>query len=105
MGQMTGWELGKSNSNICGNCGMKVNKQQQKDCCNEEQKFVKENSDQNITEPLFLAQQNVAVALTTGFVDINRVAFYSFMPRKHINVSAHRSRNVALYLSNRVFRI
>ena len=84
---------------------MKDSQQQQKACCNDEQKFVKDNSDQNITEPVFHTQQKVVFALTAGFVEINPVAIYPFIPGNPIKASPPRSKNLALYLSNRVFRI
>ena len=103
MGQMIGWGLGKGNSNMCGNCGMKESKQQQKACCTDEQKFVKDYSDQNISKPLFNTQQTVAVALTKGFIEIYRSAFYSFRPLKFVSASPSGCKNVALYLFQRAF--
>jgi hypothetical protein len=46
MGEVAGWGMGYEQSAECDNCGMANSNQSENGCCKDEQKFIKNDSDQ-----------------------------------------------------------
>lgn len=77
MGKMVGMKLWHSNTDKCGNCGMKKSTAGSKKCCKDEHKIVKlENAHQKTTDNEF--QFAKAVAITpVSFIEYSKVIFAS----------------------------
>ena len=61
MGKMSDWSLDSKDSKSCGKCGMKTSTKKGKGCCHDEHKFVKNNSDQKVSEASFQVGQQSAL--------------------------------------------
>ena len=46
MGEVAGWGMGYEKSDKCDNCGMVNSTESENGCCKDEQKFIKNDSDQ-----------------------------------------------------------
>lgn len=70
MGKLANWSFGSNVSKTCGNCGMET---QNMGCCKDEHKFIKNSSDQKITQPALNQAQLVSTALPVSFVDFFQI--------------------------------
>ncbi len=50
MGKLADWELGQNKSKTCGFCGMDKGDEKDNNCCKDEQKFIKNDTDQKFVE-------------------------------------------------------
>ena len=105
MGKFVDWGLGQNNAKNCSNCGMEEADQKNKGCCKDENKFLKNDTDQKITESAFQFIQLTAVSLPPSFIAIASSVFPSKTEDNPINHSPLRSCGVAVYIRNCVFLI
>ena len=70
MGKLSDWGLGHNESATCGKCGMKEVMGSKKGCCRDEQKLIKNVTDQKITQPAFKILPVIAVAVPVSFIEI-----------------------------------
>ena len=105
MGQLADWSLGQNKSKICSKCGMKESDEKDNGCCRDEYKFIKNNTDQKITQTGFQLIKLTAVSLPVFFVEILPVSFPSRTKENSISNALPRSHGVAVYIRNCVFLI
>ena len=105
MGKLVGWDLGHSESDACGTCGMKKDLSQNKGCCKDEHKQIKLDNDQKAVE------STIQLMHTSGAV---LLPAYGLLPESYpvaapvmhpVGHSPPRSSSVAIFVRNRVFRI
>lgn len=105
MGKFIDWSLGQNNSKYCSSCGMEEADQNDKGCCKDESKFLKNSTDQKIMESVFKHIQFMAVSLPPPFDEISANYFSSVIDNDPINHSLSRTCGVAVYIRNCVFLI
>jgi hypothetical protein len=92
-------------SKICDKCGSEHINNEDKNCCRNENRFVKNDKDQNIPESVFHPATSNAVTLPPYFLEIsfNQLASASeVIPITHVPPPGN---GIAIYLRDRVFRI
>lgn len=105
MGELADWGFGHHDSRNCSKCGMDEAKQKEKGCCKDENKFLKNNADQKVTELAFPLLQLFAVTLPPAFIELPRNAFPFITEVNPINNDPPRNNGVAIYIHIRVFLI
>ncbi|MDP9229920.1 MAG: hypothetical protein M3O67_04500 [Bacteroidota bacterium] len=114
MDKLVAWNLGKNKdyTKACPFCGMAktTNKEhcgkQTKGCCKDEQKQVKLENDQKVTEAAIHLAQISAEAITPIFSDYYSFKYASSLTEDYPVIHAPpQSENVALFVLNCVFRI
>ena len=101
MDQLINWSLSNKEGDECGKCGM------DKDggCCKDENKFVKNNVDQKVTEPVAQLIRVEAVGAPVGLIYLSEYYFSSLNQEYPIRHAPPPSNGVGIYLLHRVFRI
>ena len=89
---------------ICDKCGGQHINNKDKNCCRNEDKFVKNDKDQNIPESVFHPTPSTAVAITPYFLDLSFNEFASSEVTA-IDHAPPPGDGPAIYLRDRVFRI
>ncbi len=102
MGAHAGWGFGHNDAKICSKCGME---EKDNGCCKNEHRFIKNNTDQKITESTFQLMQLIAVALPLSFVEIPTGAIVSKTAVNPIRKVPPRTSAIAVYIRNCVFLI
>ena len=105
MGKLAGWGMGHNEASTCGKCGMQQSEKKVNDCCKDENKFIKNNTDQKTAEVTFQMAQVMAVALPVAFFDIPAADISSVTETNHLSHAPPRDSGVAIYIRNCVFRI
>jgi hypothetical protein len=104
MGKLAGWGLVFSSSDRCPGCGMKKSLQKGKTCCGDEQKIIKNNSDQETSEPFFQAIYLLA-AISANLIEAPAVHFVCVTEANPVYNTPPQSGSVAIYIRSCVFRI
>ncbi|MBN8700348.1 MAG: hypothetical protein J0L54_12130 [Chitinophagales bacterium] len=105
MGKLADWGIGQIKSNTCGKCGMEKSVGKEDGCCRDEQKFIKDNTDQKTAGSVFNSLQLITAVIPVSFIEIASIGF-SFAPEENpISHAPPRSNGVAVYVRNCVFRI
>ncbi len=68
MGKLMSWDLSRESKNKCGSCGME--KAGHKGCCKDEQKMLKVDKDQKVTETAFQFLSISSVATTVTHIEL-----------------------------------
>lgn len=105
MGKLAGWGIGHNEAATCGKCGMKQSVKKANDCCKDENKFIKNDTDQKTAEASFQMAQAMAVALPVAFFEIPAADKSSVTEENPISHAPPRDSGVAVYIRNCVFRI
>lgn len=105
MGKLADWGLGHDNSKICGICGMEKKDSKDNGCCKDEQKFLKNSSDQKITESSFQINQILGLALAADYIEISFTPITSITEENPDSHAPPRTQAVPVYIRNCVFRI
>ena len=92
-------------SKICDKCGDEHVNKKDRNCCTNENKFVKNDKDQNIPEPVFQITRLIAVALPPYFLELSFNKFASASEIIPVNHAPPPDGGAAIYLRDRVFRI
>ena len=98
MGELADWTVGKEVSKICGGCGMEKAQEQDNGCCSDEQRFIRNSSDQkaiDINLQLLTWQQEAPVALQFSYTFPKVAADATEFPLSH---APPRSGRVASYI-------
>jgi hypothetical protein len=101
-------DLGLSHciSKICDKCGgSEHNNKKDKNCCINENKFVKNDKDQNIPESIFHPTPSTVVALPPYFLELSFNQFDSASEVIPITHAPPPGNGVSIFLRDRVFRI
>jgi len=105
MGKLTEAGSGQQKSNTCDQCGMEKPGLKNNDCCKDESKFFKSQTDQEASVFVSHFPQLATIALPVPFFEISAVDI-SIIPAKNITSHAPPKGNgVAVYIRNCVFLI
>lgn len=106
MGEVAGWGLTERSSNTCGKCGMEKIAKKANDCCKDEMKFIKNDSDQKTSGGIaftFLSLEPfIAVPAFTNFI---APLFSSLTEENPTNNAPPRGLPVATYILHSSFLI
>ena len=105
MGKLADWSLGHNKSKTCSKCGMRKSDEKSNGCCKDEHKFIKNITDQKITEAGFQLIQLISAAIPVSFIEIPRTDFPSVTEGNPISHAPPRSSGIAVYIRNCVFLI
>jgi len=105
MGKIVDWDLGQKKSKICSGCGMKKDDRANNRCCKDEHKFIKNVTDQKITESGFQLIRLISEVFPTSFDEILHNNFSTLKEENPISHAPPRSSGVAVYVRNCVFLI
>ena len=101
MDKFIDWSLLKSDGDKCDKCAM------EKDggCCKDENKFVKNNVDQKVTESAIQLIQMAAVATPTAFIYTSEYHFTSIIQENSLSHAPPRNNGIGIHILNCVFRL
>lgn len=105
MGKLADWGLGDKQSKTCGKCGMEKSDKKDNGCCKDEQKFLKNSSDQKIAESNFQFNIMQGIALVADYIEIPFTPITSVTEENPNSNSPPRTQAVPVYIRNCVFRI
>ena len=105
MGKMAGWGIGHNEAKTCGKCGMQQSVKKVNDCCKDENKFIKNDTDQKTAEATFKMGQVIAVAMPVAFFEIPAADISSVTEQNPISHAPPPHSGVAVYIRNCVFRL
>ena len=92
-------------SKICDKCTSEHINKKDKNCCRNENKFFKNDKDQNIPESVFHPTPSTVLALPPYFLELSFNEFASASEIIPVNHAPPPGNGVAIYLRDRVFRI
>lgn len=98
MGELADWGFGHHDSRNCSKCGMEEAKQKEKGCCKDENKFIKNNSDQKITESVFPLAQLISVTLPPAFIELPPNAFPFVAEVNPLNNAPPKNNGIAVFI-------
>jgi hypothetical protein len=101
MDKLINWSLLKGVGDKCDKCGM------EKDggCCKDEDKFIKNNADQNIAESVVQSMQVLSTAALFAFINASENYYSSLIERHPICHAPPLISAGEIYILNCVFRI
>lgn len=113
MDKLVAWGLGheKTDKKSCPYCGMTKSSQdkhcikESEGCCKDEQKIVKLENDQKISEASLQLSQIPAVVITPAYFDHSFEYVSSLTEEYPLTHAPPRTENVSLFVRNCVFRI
>lgn len=105
MGKLADWGLGHNKSKTCGQCGMVKTESKDNGCCKDEQKFLKDDSAQKVTESNLQLMQLMATALPSAYIQLPEIVFPSLTEESPNSNAPPRTQGVPVYIRNCVFRI
>lgn len=105
MGKLADWGLTQNDSNECGKCGMEKVEKDNHGCCKDEQKFLKNESDQKTTDLTFKQIQFIAVALPSSYIEFTAIDLCTITEKNPVCNAPPPNLAVAIYISNCVFLI
>lgn len=105
MDKLVGWDINADLSNKCSKCGMDKSRPDKKGCCKDEQKQVKLQNDQKLTEASINLMQLSAQAAPVGFNAFAPEPLASVTHQFPVSHAPPGSGGVETYLMNCTFRI
>ena len=105
MGKLTGWDIGYKQSTTCSKCGMKEVQGKGNGCCKDEQRFIKNDSDQKTSKTIIQITQVLAPDLPVSLIEIPSNNFSSVVGETPHCGASLRINGVAVYILNCVFLI
>ena len=105
MGELADWGLGSSKSKTCGFCGMDKGDENDNGCCKDEQKFVKNDSDQKFVESSLSILKIIAAAKLPYLTEIPADFFPFILEQNPVSHAPPRSKGQSLYKLHNSFLI
>ncbi len=105
MGKLADWGLSQNKSKKCPRCGMEKKDNVDNGCCKDEQKFVKDDSAQKLTESNLQILQLFSEATPALFTELPTLAFPSVTEENPISHAPPRTQSIAIYIYKRSFLI
>jgi hypothetical protein len=105
MGKFDSWGFGHSKSKTCDKCGMEPSEKRDSGCCKDEQKFIKNDTDQKAPKTAFQMSGVMAVAVPVSFFEIPPDATTVVRGKNPISHAPPNGDSLAVYIRNRVFLI
>ena len=104
MDKIIGWSLLNSCGDKCDKCG-KCGMEKDGGCCKDENKFVKNNIDQKVAEPVLQLVKISAVDTPGAFIYISEHYLSSLIREFPVSKTPPRSNGVGIYILHSVFRL
>jgi hypothetical protein len=101
MGKLADWELGQNKSKTCGFCGMEKGDEKDNGCCKDEQKFIKNDTDQKFVES---ASYTLKFPVVAEMPNYYRNAFFRSVSVNERYSQSHappRCKDLPIYISIR----
>ena len=105
MGELADWGLGENKSKTCGFCGMAKGGEKDNGCCKDEQKFVKNDTDQKVIESSLDIIKVIAAAPLPEYSEFPVVLLSSLTELRPVSNAPPRTKGQALYILNSTFLI
>lgn len=105
MGKLADWGLGQNKSKTCGECGMEKSDEKNNGCCKDEHKFIKNTTDQKITESSIKLTGMLGTAILPGYTELPSIKISSLTEKNPVSNAPPRSKGIAVYILNRTFLI
>ena len=105
MGKLADWGMGHQESKSCEKCGMSQSAKKTHDCCKDENKFIKNDTDQKTAEAVFQMPHAIAVALPITFFEMPATDISSVAITNPVSYAPPQGSGVAVYIRNCVFLI
>ena len=101
MDEFIAWSLLKSDGDKCDKCGMA----EKGGCCKDENKFVKNTTDQKVADSAIQLMKIAAVARPAAFNYAPENYFTSLIQEYSRSNAAPQNNDVGIYILNSVFRL
>lgn len=105
MGELDDWGIIKSESKICGKCGMEEVEGVDNGCCRDELKIIKSDTEQKITQFFSQLLNLFAQALPTTFCEISSLEVFTITKENPVSRALLKTSCLAVYIRNCVFLI
>ena len=105
MGKLADWGFMYRDSKTCENCGMEESDTKDNGCCKDENKFVKNISEQKITESVSINFTLTILDLPLSLFSLSDIFYFSSIEEYPISHAPPRSSKTAVYLLNRTILI
>ena len=105
MGKLADWELGQSKSKTCEFCGMEKGDEKDNGCCKDEQKFIKNNTDQKFVESATYTLKFPAVSELSFYTAFTFIQSVSVKAQNHISHAPPGCAGLPIFIRNRTFLI
>lgn len=106
MGKLASWGIGHNDAEKCGKCGMKKSLKTNNGCCKDENKFIKNSTDQKTNIPAaFQLIELTSIALPVSFFELPVSAVTILTEENPCSNAPPRSSCVAVYILNCTYRI
>lgn len=103
MGKLMSWDLYTTTKSKCGSCGMEKNGH--KGCCNDDQKTLKVDKDQKISEPAFQLYSISSSALPSTRIELLPVYSPALVTSTPVDDFSPETGELPIFILNRDFRI
>lgn len=105
MGELVGWGFGNKEAKHCAGCGMTKEETDSKGCCKDEDKFIKNTSDQKSTETTYPTLNLFTVIQPSVLFDVNCLLRTAVSKKKPFSNAPLRRCGTPVYIINCVFLI
>lgn len=105
MGKLADWGLMYRDSTKCENCGMEESDTKDNGCCKDENKFVKNISEQKITESVSINFTLTILDLPLSLFSLSDIFYISSSEEYPISHAPPRNCKTPVYLLNRTILI
>jgi hypothetical protein len=105
MGKLADWDLGHNTTKNCGSCGMEKGNGNDNGCCKDEQKLIKNDTDQKSTGSSFFLIRFLTPAELTGFAEMPLIRIASLPELNPVSNAPPRCTALPIYKRNRTFLI
>ncbi len=105
MGKLADWGFMYRDSKTCENCGMEESDTKDNGCCKDENKFVKNISEQKITESVSINFTLTIIDLPLSLFSLSDIFYISSSEEYPISHAPPRNCKTPVYLLNRTILI
>ncbi len=105
MGKLTEWGFGSKESKVCPGCGMSKKDTDEKGCCKDENKYLKNASDQKIAEFAFTHLQAMAALLPVSYNEFAQIELPAITIESRKGHDPPLRHSISIYILNCNYRI
>jgi hypothetical protein len=105
MGKVASWGMGNQEPKTCSECGMEKSEQKDSGCCKDKYTFLKNKTDQKVTESSFQMKQLMAAGIPASFTEIPSLTLPSVTEENPISHAPSLNHGIPIYILNCIYRI
>jgi len=105
MGKLANWGLIDNTSKTCSKCGMETSEKKDNNCCRDEKKFIKNNTDQKAAETVFQLVQVMSAVIPVSFFETPSAGITTITEESTLSHAPPQNKSIAVYIRNCVFLI